>query len=269
MKTEIIKITPRIAQEMLKNNSNNRPLSEKYLQRLVLLMKNGEWKEGTGEAIKFGMSGKMHDGQHRLTALIMAGITLEFLVISGLNDDIFEVIDQGRMRNQGDVLSCAGVKNYKSIAAGINYYLILKSGNSTISRGLTNRTSPKTVLDVYLNNPSSFQESFIRSSKWCHKFKGITEKQYYAIYHLLKVNNPVKSLEFFEKLSSGENLVEGDPILTLRNILIRSMGVKDRTTPSVKLAYIIRAWNAYIEGKQLKVIQYSPENHEYPKFKNI
>ena len=48
-------ITPEIAKEMLKKNTNNRPVSKRTLSRYVQLMKDGEWGITT-DAIGFDVN---------------------------------------------------------------------------------------------------------------------------------------------------------------------------------------------------------------------
>ena len=62
-------ITPEIAREMLKKNTNNRPLSKRTLSRYVQLMKNGEWGITT-DAIGFDVNGRLINGQHRLNEVV-------------------------------------------------------------------------------------------------------------------------------------------------------------------------------------------------------
>ena len=84
MKTEVKLITPQIAEEMLKKNPMNRRVKDFVISEYSRVMKAGLWKENTGEAIKFASDGTLLDGQHRLTALIKANVSLYFLIITGM-----------------------------------------------------------------------------------------------------------------------------------------------------------------------------------------
>ena len=69
MKIETVLITPAMATELLKTNSNNRPVKEKRILKYAKDMLEGNWIAETGETIKVLLNGKLGDGQHRLMAV--------------------------------------------------------------------------------------------------------------------------------------------------------------------------------------------------------
>jgi hypothetical protein len=69
----------------------------------------------------------------------------------------------------------------------------------------------------------------------------------------------MKADEFFTTFQSGLNLKAGDPILMLRNRLISSARDKvNKITREAMYAYTVYAWNAFVEGKQLRGFSYKP-----------
>lgn len=78
-KDQRVLITPRLAEEFLKRNDNNRKISYAYVNSYAKMMKEGKWDK-TGEPISFNTEGKLEDGQHRLKAIIMSGKSVEMLV---------------------------------------------------------------------------------------------------------------------------------------------------------------------------------------------
>jgi len=100
--TQVIRVSPLLAKQWLsKNLENNRNLSIRYSQNLANLMKKGEWK--LGEPIKFDKHGKLIDGQHRLQAVIIANLSVEFLVIYGYDTESAQVLDRGKTRSLSDI----------------------------------------------------------------------------------------------------------------------------------------------------------------------
>jgi hypothetical protein len=64
---------------------------------------------------------------------------------------------------------------------------------------------------------------------------------------------PLKS--FSDKLGNGDGLNIGNPMLTLRNKLIENK-CSEKKLNSIHIIYlIIRAWNAYISGKELRILR--------------
>lgn len=86
IQAKIEKITPAIAQEYLKHNTNNyRRISETRIHTYAEDMRNGCWQTN-GEAIAFSESGTLLNGQHRLKAIIESGTTVEILVVRGVKN---------------------------------------------------------------------------------------------------------------------------------------------------------------------------------------
>lgn len=92
MTTVLETITPEIAKEYLKHNVSNRALRSKYVERIIRDIKAGEFRV-THQGIAFDDSGKLIDGQHRLTAIALAGIPVQMMVTRGVSEESKLVID--------------------------------------------------------------------------------------------------------------------------------------------------------------------------------
>lgn len=94
-------ITPAIAKEYLKlNKANNRKMSIKVVEGYAQDMKSGRW-ELTHQGIAFNEKGELIDGQHRLSAIVMANVPVVMNVTRGVpaSEAGFYVIDRERNRN--------------------------------------------------------------------------------------------------------------------------------------------------------------------------
>ncbi len=100
-------VTPRMATGWLRNVAPNRKVRPHIVARYAEAMRRGEWLP-TGEAIKFDVAGQLVDGQHRLLALVEAGVTLRMFVQKGLPLEAMNVLDSGVKRNLGDLLQLRG-----------------------------------------------------------------------------------------------------------------------------------------------------------------
>jgi len=101
-------ITPIIAKQLLEVNSNNRKISPANVAKIEESLTNEEWQV-SGQTIIISESGRLLDGQHRVHAVLNTGISMEHLVCRGVKDEAFKVIDTGKNRSGGDVLSIVGV----------------------------------------------------------------------------------------------------------------------------------------------------------------
>lgn len=102
-KMKVVDVTPEMARQWLERNLGNRPITGAVVNRYARDMVSGRWKMA-GDPIRFSKTGKLIDGQHRLTAILKTGVTVPCLVLTGLDDAIFNVIDTGRTRTKSDVV---------------------------------------------------------------------------------------------------------------------------------------------------------------------
>ena len=156
MKTEIIDVSPDLAKYYLSKNSANRAVNKRHVVGLATQMKNGLWLL-THQAICFDVAGNLIDGQHRLHAIVKANLVVKMMVVTGADNQTFTVLDTGRNRTSGDVLSIENVKNYNQVAACIRLWFKLKNGwlndNSEPAFTATNQQ----VLTFYNERPDFWQ----------------------------------------------------------------------------------------------------------------
>jgi hypothetical protein len=106
--SSLMTITPEMAQNWLDNSNNhNRPLSMAYCERLARDMREGNWKT-THEGIAFSSHGRLLDGQHRLTAITLAKVSVTMFVWFDVPPESLMAINNGRPRNLVDLLSLSG-----------------------------------------------------------------------------------------------------------------------------------------------------------------
>ena len=126
MKTQTKIITPQWASQILETrNPKNRPISKPFVERMARDMVCGAFAT-THQGIAFDENGDLLDGQHRLAAVVKSGKPIEMVVttgipvkhkLNGVSVNTFELIDGGRKRGAGQMLSMAGFKNANRQAA--------------------------------------------------------------------------------------------------------------------------------------------------------
>jgi hypothetical protein len=249
MQTEIMLITPKKAEELLVLNANNRHLRDGYVNTLAAEMLAGRWRENTSETIKIAKTGMIIDGQHRLSAVVASGKSIRFLVATGLDERVMDVIDTGLKRTAGDVLNLKGVKNYNLTAAIIKSCLANTfREQSALSAGVTNRM----VEDEYFKDSTFWDNAADHSQRWSRGFKAIPGSLFGYIYATIlrktARGNAQKAIPFLEGLSSGKDCPE--IIIDLRNKLINNQLSKRKLTAVAKVDMIRSYWNAYIKGRK-------------------
>ena len=124
--TKVMLVTPAIAEKWLKNNHSNRGISYGKVRMYAEEMRAGKWQLN-GETISISETGKLKNGQHRLSAVILSGCSVKMMVVFGVSDDV-SVYDRGRGRNVVDVLRLEGfpptVANNVTVASvRLHYFL--------------------------------------------------------------------------------------------------------------------------------------------------
>ena len=102
MKFDYERITPEKAKEWLKLNKVNRNLNRGTVVAYAEDMKNGRWDTNTTACIALSKTGELKDGQHRLSAIIMANKPISMWVARGVGDKV--VFDCGRNRSLTDFM---------------------------------------------------------------------------------------------------------------------------------------------------------------------
>lgn len=130
--SEIEVITPAKAERYIKSNTVNRTINQKRVSAYAYDMKMGAWQTN-GEGIRFDENGKLIDGQHRLSAIILANVPVKMMVTKGISKNI-TIYDRGRNRAEHDSLQMAGyskkVANKDTVAmTKLHYYIQAHLGN--------------------------------------------------------------------------------------------------------------------------------------------
>lgn len=248
VKTRIETITPEMAEEWLTKNTHNRPLRQTKVDELVGAIKRGEW-EVNGDAIRFDNHGVLSDGQHRLWAIFDSGIACESVVVTGLSLTAQATIDLGTKRSLNDQLRLAGGRQPGKLASVVNY---LWKINERQIRSVNSRPSIQQALELWREHEEALAEAITVGDKLRNRLS-VSGAMISAVYfHLATIDQEDADI-FFQKLTNGIGLVEGDPIYALRAHLERQGSVASniRGTVVMSHALIIKAWNLYRRGEQI------------------
>jgi hypothetical protein len=263
MKTEIQEITPSIAREMLKRNSHNRTCNEKHVDFLKKQMLNGTWLFD-GQPIRFNEKGALLDGQHRLTSVAESGTTQKFLVIEGIENDAFKVMDTGKNRNGGDVFSIRGIDYPVDIAAAIR--LIIHIDLGSYRDGSTRSTTNTQLLEWYdANDGDSLLEIMREANELAKAFSRILPRSWIASFKtMFSRGNETEAKIFIDKLCYGLDLERTSPIYVLRKRLMDNKMNKAKLPTKDKVALIIKAWNMHRKGETCKFIRWNGDIEPFP-----
>ena len=263
------RFTPNQAQELLDKSEEmanqgtalrNRPVSKPRVHRYSEMMRDGQWKM-TGEPIQIHTDGYLLNGQHRLHAMVDAGVELDVVVVENVDDDSFRVMDTGMARRPADAILDLDVQSKTTVMAAARLVLGIEAGltvTNTQELGLVTRQDQA---DFVARNLEWFQNNIARAVKVGTKRIGTTT----AWAAFLKLTDSAgaadKGIEFLDGVASGVNLSEGDPRLALRSWLLSQSG----THTTILLATIIRSFNDWAAGRTRKIVRpFNPATQGWP-----
>lgn len=255
---EIVKVTKAQAKEWLEGNEVNRPLRSRVVTAYKRDMEAGRWAF-TAEPIQISRTGRLLNGQHRLSALVLAKNVrhIEFLVATGLPDETQAMMDQGIARRLTDALAMhhGHVKNV-TLVASISRWLTLVpeiDGNMTHS-SLRGKVTTAEALATFENNEDiSFAAE--RAVSYRNHMDGSPTAIGYSFLQMHRTNRDAAQ-EFFEGMADMEWQWKHDPrkaALRRLQAIHRDGEVKTSLeTGFMTISLLSRAWNHWRKGEEVE-----------------
>ncbi len=207
-----VDISPSLALALLERNVNNRRLEPDRVEMYARDMASGDWRQNN-QGIAVGQDGTLHDGQHRLWAVVKSGCTINMLVVAGVAATARATIDQGRARTVGDALRIFdGQAHGACITAWLRAIALMTAGRSIpMSHAVARREMVRfeTSITWFLENGPRVRP-YSRAS--------VVGALLYAHAVAPEVVEP-----FTRRYVSGAHLDEASPVLALRNYAAERM----------------------------------------------
>lgn len=260
-------ITPDKAAKLLKLNTHNRDLRAPRVKQLAGAIKRGEWHlngdaivlSGTGEE-----TGVLYNGQHRLYAIIDAQTGVWMVVLYNVDAGAQETMDSGLTRSFGAKLKLRGEKFYNELAASLR---LAWTYDTTASPEMRNANKPtdQQLFDYLSHNPS-IREALANGQALRREFLSPGGSWGGWVYLFRREVGDQLADTFVDRLISGAQLADREPIFVLRRLLL-----KQRTTTAERRfgsilmgAHIVKAFNAYCLGQEMRILKWD-DREEFPK----
>ena len=256
-------VPPAQALEWLEhNNKKNRSVSQRVVKRYAEAMKAGKWKV-TGQGIEFDKFGNLVNGQHRLEAILLAGIPVYLLIIRGVEPDTFDVYDSGHNRTPGHVLNIEGCTYSIKVAAAIRLILNHNGGKLNQKVGRTNVE----IVEFYREETDYLNEIATKCVRWYNSVRIAPPSRLITLYYIIrKAGNSEAAVDlFFNRVCDGIGLEANTPEYALRTKLLKLNATKEtRLEPHRMMGMWIKAWNYSKRGKSMKNLKF-PVGSNTPK----
>lgn len=249
----IAQVTPATAKMILESyNTENRAISPCLVARYAKAMVDSRWLF-TGESIIFSRT-RLLNGQQRLTACVQSGKPFDSVMVFGVADEAFEVMDTGKKRSAGDVLGMIGVPYSNTVAAIIRFTTIWDKGTRT--RQLWAPLDNDEIVLQWYQRMSTLDSVPIaqKASK-----AGLPMSSSIGAMHWLASQKCKRDAdEFFTRLVEGIGF-DGrkDPSYVLRNRLIAGSVNGKQIERVTVVNFIANAWNHYRKGSKTTILRAS------------
>jgi len=194
---------------------NQRNIKYAHVNRLTEAMYNGEYIEDIINPIFISDTGKMLEGQHRLSAVAGSGIPTKFLVVRGLPEETFVYFDQNQTRAAKDALKVRGVKNPTGVAVTAKLIFTLMHGKDSVPRNevIDRMVQDYPELEASVSKGESMKSTLIGSMP---NVTAVSHFLYSSVY-------PEKCEQFFHYLEYGGNVMENrqHPVTRLKKKLAK------------------------------------------------
>lgn len=243
-----------MAKNYLRLNKKNRPLNRGTVEFYARQMSTGAWRLN-GQGISFLANGELGDGQHRLEAIILAGVPVTMTVMRGADNDSFPTYDTGRTRTASDIFSINNIPNAVWVSSTVQRYMMMRRGASAMTAG-GNRKDVNGItnaqkIEEYSRHPDVFQAASLLGRRATNNYKAINATVVAGMSAYLAIEKGYswdKIEDFFEALDNDEPS-ECASIRLLRTRIRRAkIGTVDKLKPQYLQNLIIRTWNDYITG---------------------
>jgi hypothetical protein len=238
---EVMTITPNDAAKWLQCNKTNRPLRKSHVTFLASEIENGNWQLN-GQAIVIADNEEVLDGQHRLHAIIEAGIAIQSLVIYGITPEAFRTIDTGIVRTGADALFLyfTEVNNSVVKAAATATQWCHRLERQMIAKHT--KLSNTDVIDYVKEHPGLLHcaETLFSYPK---DARPLSVGCGTALYEMFNRKNAEAATKFMRRLYTGEDLVRTDAEWQLRTAFVRDAQRTSKFPQAIRMRMVIKGWN--------------------------
>lgn len=260
---EVVAITPAMAREWLEQNEVNRNLRKRLVEAYRRDMEAGRW-EMTGEPIQISRTGRLLNGQHRLSALAGAkGVTsITMVVTRGIDDHAQTMMDQGTARTVRDALHIehGKVKNVALVGALTRWLVICgpEPGPHMNPNLWRYKVTTAEALETYNKYETEITIASTEATALRHFMAGSPTAIAYSYFAFMKIDAQACT-EFFAGMKDMEWSWKDDP----RKAAWRRMNYIHRDqeqratieTGVMMVSVLTRAWNAWRKHQPMESIQ--------------
>ncbi len=238
---EVMVVTPEIAAKWLAKNVRNRSLRKNRVKAFARDMSAGAWVFNP-QPISFGTDDTLLDGQHRLSAIVVAGVAVEMAVWFGVPLSARAGMDLVEPRGLRDIAEISTLK------AAISSAMMRGNTKSVLAATMAERTAFYRRFSTEIDLVFTIYRSCRVGLRQASVYAGICR----AMFHV-----PLEDLESFCRvLESGmpNGEARDATVIRLRDRLMQPARMSGAGQSSESYSLTTSAIKAYAEGRALSKI---------------
>jgi hypothetical protein len=264
-------IDKQIAETILLLNTKNRQINEKHLIFLKKQILDNAWVFNA-QSISISNENTLLDGQHRLTAVVKTDKEIVSNVSFGVNQNTFSTIDTGVVRYAKDTLYLNGYNNVANLSSAIKLISNYNANRISETRGRESKMTNEQTLQFAKKHSIEYWNGLIKQASLYYKnhgvLMGISCSEIASFLYLIKDADQTKIDNFCKIIFLGLDRKEDTFINFLAKKLIDAKKNKMSSIPyAIKMAYLYKAWNMFLDNSKAKKVLYNPESETYPRLK--
>lgn len=250
-------VTPSTAEAWLAEGARNRRLRPGRVEAYAADMVSGRWYF-EASPIKFDHEGALIDGQHRLSALVVADRNIMFLVVCGLAERTMDVVDTGAKRTGGDMFGLHEREHANELAALTRLVLHWRGGQITTTASVLKVAVSNALLAA--TEAADPRISWAVGEAMAHRHRiGTTTTAIGLFLWLVPAEESERACEFLGAIGEHRSTGVGDPVLAVIRRLNDRLNRNERPKlTTVESTYVlVRGWIAYRANARLDRIPLS------------
>lgn len=273
-------------QQLMDADNNFRELHIGHRDNLLEDMNSGKWADNASPVI-FSESGKLLDGQHRLSAAQLYqrkhnGDPVWFWVVEGMDEKTALVIDVGRRRTFTDYMTHHEVANATYVGAIVRNAVIMTKrprgtrlwgmfGAPQVQNGNGIKQSVSASLlqmvDYFKRNRKAIEEWAVIGRSLGGKGRMPAPAMLASVGYQLALVDEVSAKLFFDALVTGEGFKDTDVLYLLRERLQKERTSAAKVRPIHLAALVVKAWVAWMTGVTPSKLMWNssgPKSEDFP-----
>jgi hypothetical protein len=240
-------MTPDLATTLLAGNTKNRRLDPRRVKALATALADGEWQLD-GTPIRIAPDGLLLDGQHRLEAIRVSGISAAVVLIRDVDPSVQLVLDTGKLRSFVDYLTINGIQNATNIAGAARLLWQYEQGHLQSTSSWSYRPSPSyaKLWTFYLEREEEVIQGLKRGRAVRQRIR-IAPSVAAVGYIILARIDEEDADGFYSELDFSEPAGAATALLAKTLNARRERHVRDFTQQE-QMALLIKTWNMYRRG---------------------